>query len=143
MGSKTCRPCYDASIGDPCPYVDRSGRRCDIPAKHESGYCGKHRRIVERVPKPRLGKPTAITPLMLLYALDDRRESGNLTHAARRLWAIDVDEVRTAFKSHRTLASSLAKRLRKLGWRTEGQIEAGYWVLVAEHGSVEWSEESA
>lgn len=140
-GSTTCRPCWETSIGKPCPYVNRAGRLCGTPAKHESGYCGAHRRILERVPRPRTGRASFVTVPMLILATEEYVEGmPNLSWVANCMWDVNAAGVCDVFKSRRSLASALVKQFRKRGWKSLAVVRQAKAELVAEHGPVEWPE---
>lgn len=137
--SKTCRPCWENSIGEPCPYVNRRGEVCGTPAKHESGFCAAHRRIVERVPRPRTGKPSFVTIPMLILAGEEYIEAmPNLAWVAAAMWDLNAGGVCDVFKSEKSLRGSLTKQFRKRGWTSVEAVRAGRAELVAKHGPVEW-----
>jgi hypothetical protein len=136
--SKLCRECYEQSQGERCSYVDRSGRLCPVITDHESGVCGRHRRITERVPRPRAGRRSWVTTPMLILALDEYRRLPIVRYAARRMWAVNAAGVRDVFASQKVLTGSLVKQFRKRGWHTADAARAAYDELVAEHGKVEW-----
>lgn len=137
--SQTCRSCYEAAHqGEQCTYVNRRQERCAVLTTHESGICGKHRRIVERVPKPRVGRPSWITAPMLILALDEYRKLPIIKSAATRMWAVNAGGVRDVFASQKVLTGSLVKQFRKRAWHTAAAAQRAYDELVAEHGPVEW-----
>lgn len=139
--SKLCRTCFEAdNYSAQCAYVNGKGEQCPVTTRHESGYCCKCRRITERVPKPRAGRKPALTPRMLLFALDEYRAFPSLEWVATHLWATDAGGVRGAYKSRKSLTGSLAKRFRKLGLTDATAINAEYAILLVEHGPVEWPE---
>jgi len=142
--STTCRGCYEASVGEACPYVNRAGKACGIPTKHESGYCYRCRRIVFRAPKPRTDRPTRLTPRLLLFALDEYRREPSLAWVARRLWAANIDGVRDLYRRRNSLTSTLVKQFRKRGWQDSGAVESAWRELLDEHGPVvEWPPSAA
>jgi hypothetical protein len=134
--SETCRGCYDRAQGTPCAYVTRLGRRCTVITSHESGYCAKCRRIVERVPKPRPGRSSYLTTTMVILALGEYRDIPIHPWVAARMWQYNAGDVRAVFKSEKSLKGSLVKRFRKSGWHTEADAERAYAELVASHGAV-------
>jgi hypothetical protein len=140
--SKTCRTCFEASEGDQCAYVNRAGRRCPVTTAHESGYCCKCRRIVERVPKPRLGLPSFIDDAILLYALDEYRRVDKVAWVAKVLWAANIGGVADHYKATKSLREQLVRVFRKRGWHSKNDVETAYWLLVAEQGSVVWPEQA-
>lgn len=135
--SKVCRTCLDAE-GTPCSYVNRTGKRCNVPTKHPSGVCAKCRKITERVHKPRTGRSSFLSVPMLILALGEYREIPNHAWVARRMWAANAGGVRDVFKSQKALAGSLVKQARKRGITTTDHAQAAYSTLTAEHRAVEW-----
>jgi len=135
--SNVCRDCYDAE-GTPCSYVNRSGVRCNVPTKHESGVCAKCRRITERVHKPRRGRASYVSMPMLILATGEYRDIPNMAWVARRMWAANAAGVSDVFKSQKALASSLVKQFRKRGLSSTADAERAHAALVAEHGELPW-----
>lgn len=135
--SITCRTCHEAE-GQPCPYVNRRGETCGIATTHESGYCHKCRRIVERVPRPRTGRPSFVSVPMLILATGAYPSAPRCAWVARRMWACNAAGVADVFKSQKSLTSGLVKTFRKRGWLTVDQVRAAHEHLVAEHGRVDW-----
>ena len=113
--SRTCRACYEAARGAQCTYVRRDGSRCPQRTTHPSGICPHCRRITEYVPRPKLGRRTWVTPVMLALALDEYARNPVIAWIAARMWDTDAGGVRGVFKDQRSLTSALVKRLRKLG----------------------------
>lgn len=136
-GSQLCRPCHDAA-GSPCSYVNRAGRRCNVPTKHPSGICAKCRKITERVHKPRTGRPSFVSIPILILALGEYRDIPVHAWVARRMWATNAGGVRDVFKSQKSLVGSLVKQFAKRGIATTTQAEAAYVRLTAHHGAIEW-----
>jgi hypothetical protein len=136
-GAKVCRSCHDAS-GSPCSYVNRAGRRCNVPTEHQTGVCAKCRRITERVPKPRTGRPSFISIPMLTLALSEYRDVPVHAWVARRMWADNAGGVRDVFKSQKSLVGGLVKQFAKRGIQTTQEAETAYRALVADHGGVTW-----
>ena len=136
-GAKVCRSCHDA-LGSPCSYVNRAGRRCNVPTQHPSGVCAKCRKITERVPKPRTGRPSFVSIPMLALALGEYRDVPVHAWVARRMWADNAGGVRDVFKSQKSLVGSLVKQFAKRGIETAQEAEAAYRALVDELGAVTW-----
>ena len=135
--AKTCRPCYEATQGEQCTYVgQRSGRRCTVITDHPSGQCAKCRRITQRVPRPRTGRPSFITTAMLVAALAEYHDVPVMAWVGRRMWAADAGGVRQAFANRASLTGSLCKQFRTRGWNSAEAAARAYDELVAEHGAV-------
>lgn len=139
--SRLCRTCWTAENKHPCKYVNRRGKRCNLPTAHESGHCHKCRRIVEHVPRPRTGAPTLLTAPMLILALEEYEDLPRMQWVAARMWSLNAAGVRDAFKSQKSLTGSLVKQFRKRGWyeRDPAELRAE---LVARHGEVGWPGDS-
>lgn len=141
-GSKTCRRCWEASLGEPCPYVNRAREVCGVPTRHESGLCAAHRRIVERVPRSRTGRASFVTAPMLILATEEYVEGiSSLSWVASAMWDVNAAGVCDVFTRRSSLASALVKQFRKRGWRTVDDVSRANAELVAEHGSVPWPRE--
>jgi hypothetical protein len=136
-GSKVCRPCHDAE-GTPCSYVNRRGKRCNVPTKHASGVCAKCRQITERVHRPRTGRPSFLSVPMLTLATGEYRDVPSHAWVARRMWAANAGGVRDVFKTQKSLVGSLAKHFRKHRWLSTADAAAAHARLVTEHGDVPW-----
>lgn len=136
--STVCLDCFDATQGAPCSYVNRRGVRCRVLTRHESGVCAKCRQITERIPKPRTGRASYLTPRLLTLALGEYRDLPVTAWVASRMWTHNAGEVRGVFTSRKSLAGALAKYLRKHGWNTAAAAEKAYAELVAEHGPAAW-----
>lgn len=139
--SRLCRSCWEVEQGPVCPYVNQQGVPCDIRAKHPSGYCAKHRRLVEREPKPRTGRPTRLTAPRLILALDAYRHTPNHAYVAKRMWAVNAGDVHAGWATSRSLAGTLVKQFRKRGIGSAAQADELYAQLVAEHGAPSWPDD--
>lgn len=139
--SKTCLACYEQSRGSRCAFVNRAGRRCTVTTSHQSGYCYQCRKVVERVPRPRIGKVTWVSDEMLALALSSYVEVPVIASAAARMWACDAAGVRSVFKSRQSLESGLVKRLAKLGISDMQAAAAVRDELADTRGPVVWPDD--
>lgn len=147
--SAVCRSCYDADKGVQCNYVGKlSGTRCRVWTKDPSGLCHKCKRIVNRVPRPRTGRRSAVTDPMLLLALDEFRRVPVHSWVAAKMWATNAAGVRDTFKNQTSYAGSVAYRFLAIGLTVvshgkeaapdRDSIERRFAELVAKHGPPEW-----
>lgn len=141
--SKLCRPCHEATLGDPCTYTSKHGRRCSVRTRRESGLCQKHEVFANKIRKPRseYNYRTGFFkkhPEVVIYALDEYRRCPELAWVAKRMWACNVGDVRGHYSKLNSLTGQLVKDFRKAGWDTDEAREAAYRELRREHGAPVW-----
>lgn len=135
--AKRCYTCHQATLGDPCQYVNSKGRACRRPTKHQSGYCYKCRRVVHRERRPRPGRRTFLTTAMLTLAVDAYRENHSWAWAARRMWAVNAAGCRDVYKDLKSLTGSIVKQARRRDINA-GNADEVLEQLTSEHGPVAW-----
>jgi hypothetical protein len=56
------------------------------------------------------------------------------------VWRANIAGVAQRYSRERTFASGLVKEFRKREWLTREDVEAAYWVMLAEQGEPQWPE---
>lgn len=129
-----CRSCHDAQRAR-CTYVFKSGDRCRVTTSHESGYCQKCRRTVERVRKPRSEYAYRRSQLLtdgrlLVHMLDEYVRTPSAQWVGAVMWAHGL---RGSYNTRKTLVGQIVKVMRDrddvAAWRDEA---------IAEHGAPDW-----